>query len=122
MAFQLEGTQDLFALPRERSGVKMIPQSRELHIDRRSAGGRPMKSREINCATSERDRIYARMLQIMFIFVTQRGVDKVRRNFLERRPDPEFLIVAERNAQQFPVPIADNLRKRNPVEQWRFRQ
>src|SRR5207248_7179359 len=99
MSLQLEGAQDLFELSRECPGVKMKSQPRQLHRDCRSTGGRVMKSREINCATSERDRIYARMLRIIFVFVTQRRVDQVRRNFPKRSPDPEFLIGSKRNSQ-----------------------
>src|SRR5438270_3698969 len=122
MPFQLERAQDLFELSRERPGVKMKSQPRQLHGDCRSTGGRVMKSRQINCATRERDWIYARMLRIIFVLVTQRRVDQVRRNFLKRRPDPEFLIGSERNSQEFPISFADDLRKWNPVEQRRFWQ
>src|SRR5207302_978015 len=122
MPFQLERAQNLFELSRKRPGVKMKTQPRELHGDCRSTGGRVMKSREINCATRERDRVHARMLRIIFVLVTQRRVDQVRRNFLKRRPDPEFLIGSERNSQEFPISVADDLRKWNPVEQWWFRQ
>src|ERR1051325_4173525 len=95
---------------------------RHLHRDGRSAAGDAVKPRKIDNRTRERDWVDPRMPRIKFVFIPQGRVDQLRRNLRERRPDPEFLIGAQRHAQQFSISIADNLGKRNAVEQQRLRQ
>src|ERR1043166_5894016 len=95
---------------------------RHLHRDSRSAAGDAVKPRKIDNRTRERERVHAGMSRIKLVFVAQRRIDQLRRNLRERRPDAEFLIGAQRHAQQLAVAIADNLGKRNAVEQHRLRQ
>ena len=102
--------------------MEMKPQPRDLHGDCRTTGSRTVKASEINCAARECDRIHAGMPRVIFVFIAQRRIDQVRRNFLQRRPSPEFLIGAECNAEQFPVAVAHTLRKWNAVQQRRFWQ
>ena len=100
----------------------MKSQSRDLHRNCRSTGRGAMKAKQINCAAGKRDRIYAGMFRVIFVFVAQRRVDQVRRNLLQRRPDPEFLIGAEGDTQKSSIPITDDVRKCDPVEERRFWQ
>src|ERR1043166_309125 len=95
---------------------------RYLHRDGRSAAGDAVKPRKIDNRTRERERVDAGMSRIKFVFVAQRRIDQLRRNLREGRPDPEFLIGAQGQAQQLAVAIADNLRKRKAADQHRLRQ
>ena len=54
-----------------------------------------MKASEINRTPRQRDRVHAGMPSVILVFIAQRRLDQVRRNFLKRSPDPEFLIGAE---------------------------
>src|SRR5437016_12610615 len=105
MPLQFERAQDLFELSRDRSGMKMKPEPRELHRDCRSTGGRAMKPDNVQSAARQRDRIYAGMFCVIFVLVTQRRVDQVRRNRIQRRPDSKFLIAAKCDTQQFSISV-----------------
>src|SRR6266478_6112003 len=121
MPFQLKCPHDLLELSGDRSGVKVKAKAGQLHRDGRSACGRSMKTEEVRRATGQCDRIYTWMMRVIFVLVAQRGIDQVRRNFFQRRPDPKFLVGTKRDPEQFVVAVTHRLRKRNAIEQWRFR-
>ena len=62
------------------------------------------------------------MMRVIFVFVAQRRLDKVRRNFFQRRPNPKFLVGTKRDPQQFAVAVTHALGKRNPIKQRRLWQ
>jgi hypothetical protein len=80
-----------------------------------------MKTQKVRRAAGERDRIHPWMTRVIFVFVAQGRIDQVRRNFLQRCPNPKFLVGTKRDPEQFAVAVAHRLRKRNAIEQWRFR-
>src|SRR5689334_176572 len=81
-----------------------------------------MKTQEFRCAAGECDWIHSGMVHVILILVAQRRVDQVWRNFLQRRPNPEFLIGTKRDPQQFSIAVPYTLRKRNPIKQRRLWQ
>src|SRR6476661_11152453 len=121
MPLQLERPHDLLELSRDRSGVKVKTKAGKLHRDGRPACSRSMKTQEFRRAAGKRDRIHPWMTRVIFVFVAQRGIDQVWRNFYQRRPNPKFLVGTKRDPQQFAVAVTHRLRKRNAIEQWRFR-
>src|SRR5262245_17524781 len=122
MPFQLKSPHDLLELSRNRSGMKVKAKARQLHRDGRPARSRSMKTKEVRHAAGKCDRIHTWMMRVIFVFVAQRRLDKVRRNFFQRRPNPKFLVGTKRDPQQFAVAVTHALGKRNPIKQRRLWQ
>src|SRR5205823_2507464 len=122
MPFKLECPRDLLELSGDRSGTKVKAKAGQLHRDGRPACSRSMKTHEIRRAARKCDRIHTGMMRVIFILVAQCRIDQVRRNFLQRRPNPKFLVGTKRDPQQFAVSVTHALRKRNSIKQWRLWQ
>src|SRR5262245_2633169 len=122
MPFQLECPHDLLEFSRNRSGMKAKPKAGQLHRDRRPACRRSMKTQELRRTAYKCDRIHTWMVRIVFVFVAQRRIDQVRRNFFHRRPNPKFLVGAKGDPEQFRIAVTHALGKRNPVKQRRLWQ
>src|SRR5436305_528518 len=99
MPFQLKCPRDLSELSGNRSGVKVKAKAGQLHRDGRSACSRSMKTQEFRRAAGKCDRIHPWMTRVIFVFVTERRIDQVRRNFFQRRPNPKFLVGTERHPE-----------------------
>src|SRR5256885_12031729 len=108
---------DLLDFSENRWGVKGKARAAQLPRDGRPACSRSMKTQEVRCAAGKRDRIHPRMTRVIFILVTQRGTDQVRRNSFQRRPNPKFLVGTKRDPEQFAVAVTHALRKRDPTKQ-----
>ena len=122
MPFQLECPHDLLEFSGNRSGVKVKAKAGQLHRDGRPACSRSMKTQEVHRAAGKCDRIHPRMTRVIFVLVAQRGIDQVRRNSFQRRPNPKFLVGTKRDPEQFAVAVTHALGKRNPIKQRRLRQ
>src|SRR3954454_18130634 len=62
------------------------------------------------------------MLAIIFVFELQSRVDQCRRNFLQRRPEPIFLVGSKRDAEDLAVAVADSRREIDSFEERGFGQ
>src|SRR6476646_8651857 len=120
MPLQLKCPYDLLELSGNRSGVKVKTKAGKLHRDGRPACSRSMKTHEFRRAAGKRDRIHPWMTRVIFVFVAQRGIDQVRRNFFQWRPNPKFLVGTKRDPEQLAVAVTHALRKRNSIEQLRL--
>ena len=122
MPFHLECPHDLLELSGDRSRVKVKAKASQLHRDGRPACSRSMKTQKFHRAAGKCDRIHAGMTRVIFVFVAQRRIDQVRRNFFQRRPNPKFLVGTKGDPEQFAVAVTHALGKRNPIQQRRLWQ
>src|SRR6266513_4953497 len=119
VALQFESANNLDDLSRERAGRQMIMQPRHLHGNGRSAAMCPARS-QTKARPHQCDRVNSGMIPIVFVFKFKCRIDQRGRNVWQRSPDSKFLIGGQSNAKQFPVSIANALRERNALEQWRL--
>src|SRR5229473_3186334 len=98
MPLELESAHDLNQFPGWRSGSEVKTQSRHLHRNGRCSGARPAVEQSKSRA-KQRNRIYARMSREIFVFISKRCVDQLRRNIAQRSPDPKFLVRCQSDAK-----------------------
>src|SRR5204863_2777642 len=118
---QFECANNLDELSAKRAGAEMITQPSQLHRNCRCSAmyavGSQVKGRAQYC-----EWVNTWVVPIIFVFEPEGRIDQSRRNVWQRSPESKFLIGREGNAKQFSIAIAHTLRKRDFIQQGRFRQ
>ncbi|GHV54805.1 hypothetical protein FACS1894206_08400 [Deltaproteobacteria bacterium] len=120
MAFISQRALNLPQLSPNRVRGEMQAQSRYLHGDRRASHASPSPQKHIERRAGERNKIDARMLIKIGIFIKERAFHQRGRNLRQGDKHAVTLIFRQRQVHQTPMPVQHHRGKGNVVQKRRL--